>query len=291
VWLSGSLEILASATNLQWHLAVLTLVILALPAPLTGAGRAVSRAMLLLAGLTGVPSAFWVPSYAVRAYFETDRERAIQFGLLAVAAFVQGGLILANSTGSRPIRLDPEGIASWTIIQFAVSPLMGGAAADMASRLLMTTKEHLQLAKWTAVLAGTGAIAAVMALIANRGQAAARALVLGSVISLLLGLAGSLAPAGRYFYAAQVAFLLALLLAGARGDSKSFRVAGIGILIVVILRGFSPGSSSKTFFEATEGPPWREQVHEIEESQCTPCRIEIWPKGWVMELRRDYGEQ
>jgi hypothetical protein len=284
VWLSGSLEILASATNLQWHLAVLTLVFLTLATPTSTRGRMATRGMLLVAGLTGVPSAFWAPSFALRAFVEKDRERFVQFGILAVAALIQIALVLANGAQGRPIKLDPESLVSWTIIQFVTLPLLGESAAHTIARLMTTTKPEYQLFRAIALLAGGMGLAVAMTFIAYRGTLAVKALVIGALISLVLGLAGSLAPAGRYFYAAQVGTLLALMLAAAGSGGKAPKIASNTILIVVIVMGFAFGPRRPEFAMSTSGPSWNQQVVELHHRECRDCEIDIWPVGWKLRI-------
>lgn len=291
VWLTGSLEILASATNLQWHLAVLTLVFLALPTATTMPGRMATRGMLLIAGLTGVPSAFWAPPFALRAFVEKDRERFIQFGILGFAAIIQGALILANGAQGRPINLDPEGFVTWTIIKFATLPLLGEPVAGMISRLLTTTKPEFQLARAIALLAGGVGLAAVMTFVAYRGALAAKALVVGVLISLVLGLAGSLAPAGRYFYVAQVGMLLALMLAAAGAERKGLKVTSTVVLLLIIVTGFTFGQRSQEFARSTSGPSWKKQIATMHDGPCEDCEINIWPDGWKLRLSSHQGNR
>ncbi len=283
--LPASAEVLANATNAQFHLAAATCVVLALPTTgLGAAGRWALRALLALASVTGVPSAFWLPGFAWRAYAERDRERAVQAAVLAAGAVVQMALLALHGT-ERPLEQTLAVALGANALHLVAAPLLGVPAADVLGGLLRATIEGRSAAGIPVLAAGLAALAVFAAACLRRGTLVLHALLAGIAVSAVFAAVGALHPdnllngwsSARYFYVPALGMLLAIALLGARPAPARARAVGAALLAAVALAGASAWWRPAFFFD---GPSWRAQL----DAAPARTRLAIWPRGWVVVL-------
>jgi len=83
-------EVWLNTTNVHFHLCVISFLILLEPVDnISRVRRTLYRVLLLIGGLTSVPSVFLLPLFVISALQERKRERLMQAGLLFLCLFLQ----------------------------------------------------------------------------------------------------------------------------------------------------------------------------------------------------------
>jgi hypothetical protein len=284
-------EVFANTTSAQSLMAANTCTLLALPTgptqgPLGARGMTfTARGLLLLGGLSGVPSTFWFPGFVLRAWLDKDRERVIQAAILGLCAVIQLGLLLHHGS-QRPFAASPVLIYAASVMQVVISPLLGVSVADAAGKIVRANMDFAGGGGWILLGGGLGLLALVL-LCLRSASTAPRALLLGGTIAIVLGVFGSLDPpmtisgraGGRYFYAPVCGLMLALLLAlVAHRTRRGVALASLLMLLIAV-------AGARTIYRPkpfVRGASWRDQVRSLDAS--VGGRVEIWPRNWFVDL-------
>jgi hypothetical protein len=272
-------EVWANATNLHFHFSLATALIAALPT-FEGYPTILFRTLLLVGGLTSLPSDFLLPVLLVSAKLSKSRERYIQAGILAAAALVQFALLAAHhfDTGQRSVSFDP--LATWLAIvaQVFISPLFG---TEVGAELTAALRSALTLSVPALLFAAICSVPLLLAswrIVYTRDRRAlvlaASALVL-SVLSILTSLDDKnalISPwiGGRYFFVPNACLLLALLL-----DTPALSRIGRALLCAVMVAAALPRLDTYL-----GGQPWSE-AYAAALSEGADL-VSIWPSGWTM---------
>lgn len=279
--LPQSAEVWANSVNLHFHLALLAGLIALLP-PAAGRTAWGPRALLLAAGLGGIPPNALLPVFIWRAWRERSRERSVQAAVLGGTTLLQLALLAAHgfeldgrATGTSPLLL-------WMALlaQHAISPLLGmrlsGPVIGWFDVLRGGGWTH-----WLLALSLTAGCLAGAARVLRRGSAAARtALAAAGLLAAFCVLTSlgnrevlvSTDVGGRYFFAPNLLLLLGVLLA-----VPAVRAPGWRALVLAWVLFALPGL--KVYLG---GPPWPQALAEAR--RTTAGEVAIWPKGWTMRL-------
>lgn len=274
-------EIYGSTTNIQWICGASIFLLLFVRID----GRVLAAAALIWAvvcGLSGLPSVILFPAFFVVALVTRSKAHMfIGIALLACAVF-QASLVMQGTDQTREFILAPTPLLFPSILQSIYGfwltpevtlgigrslekgayqnsiPLLATAIAVVASIVLSARENHRYAAAF-AILVGFCA-----AFVQTFGS-------LGSPFDFLGGNAG-----GRYYFVSSVSLIVALLLASKDRPMVVGAVLAVAVISHVVSAQFGEWGKFR------DGPSWRDQVAECE----GPCRIEVWPPAFVVELPR-----
>lgn len=263
-----------NTVNSQFYLAVSVAIILA--APIDRRANIWHCAILALASLTGVVSSlFLMPLYWISAIRDRSRIRVGQAAILTLGALVQVVIILGLSE-QRPLGFYPDVFTAAFLAKCILLPLCGIEYTDLISIHLraMLLNGHYIWLYLPVILAIGGAIFTF-----KRWHRETQFLLLAGVAILLGSLIGALEMrdygwgqthisalgAGRYYFAPNVLFALALLSsAGAQSPDRrgiGYRVK-VALLCWILLVGghefFNYGAERRQGY--FDGPDWRQEV-------------------------------
>ncbi len=264
-------------------------------------GRAdrVSKWLLLgLGGLSGVVSTFLAPLFWVQWWRERRRDRLIQALILTVCGLLQAVLIARGvAHEERHLRFNPTvmvGTAYAKFIAMPVAPVKPVGIGLMQLRRRLEAGGALPAWVWLSTAAGFGAL-----LLAcwRSGSRSAGFLAAASIWLIVVASPGSqeaateqgllihLTGAIRYYYAAEVFFFLALLVAldpGA-GLPKVLRIpGGVWLGAAVLMGSFNFARAPLDWPMFFFGPPWGQQVEQWRKDPSKP--LALWPVGWHVSL-------
>jgi hypothetical protein len=254
--------------------------------------------LLFASGLSGVVSTFLTPMFWLQWWKERKRERLVQALILTGCGLLQLIFIARGvQDETRHVRFSPMVIVGAAYAKFIAMPVLPYESAQMGLERVrqgLASYGTLPAGVWLATAAGYGLLMFACRRSRNR---AAWLLAAASVWLLVLASPGSreaesaekllvhLVGAFRYYYAAEVFFFLALLVALDPGANlpKALRILGGAWLCVVVLMGSwnfarAPMDSPVLFF----GPPWNRQVDQWYQDPSKP--LAIWPSGWQMTV-------
>jgi len=258
------------------------------------ADRVFKWLLLGVGGLSGVVSTFLAPLFWVRWWRERQRDRLTQTLILTVCALLQGVLIaLGVADQERHLRINPTvmvGAAYAKFIAMPVAPVKPVLVGLEQLRQGLEAEGALPAWVWLSTAAGFG----VLLLACWRsGNRTARFLAAASIGLIVLASPGSreavteqrllahLTGAIRYYYAAEVFFFLALLVALDQGSGlpKVLRIlGGVWLGAVLLMGSFNFARAPLDWPMIFYGPPWGQQVEQWRKDPSKP--LELWPAGW-----------
>ena len=272
-------EVWANAVNLHFHFSLVAAIV---AVARTGAGDArwTGRILLALSGLSGVPANFLVPVFLAIAAVTRERERWIQFGILATTAAIQVLLLLSHpgTTGERVISFDPRLYWLPILAQQVLSPLLGMKLGEGLATILRRVLQNDADALFFALVCSIP-IACLFAWAWRARSLTLWTLLAASMTLVLLSIFGSIgekvsfistAGGGRYFYVPNV--LLAMFLFSAFGTSRHLLARAFLALLVVGSLVHVPSSA--------KGPDWIAAYDRAMAERA--AEIDIWPAGWKM---------
>lgn len=279
--LPQTIEIWANSINLHFHFCLLAALIAAVN-PNDGPPKWVSRLLLAIAGLSGIPSNFLVPVFAALAIKTRQTERLIQLLILSLSAALQISLLAFNHFESGPRNYFSSPLAFWLapIAQSVTSPLFGFSTGEQLIHML---KGAFNLKGSSILLAIFLSIPLVHLLItAFRNNLNSTSTIIFSAFTLLFmnvfAAIGekmdlvSVANGGRYFYAPNILFSIALLVS----IKKYNALIAIAIFVLTI-------NSLTNVKQYINGPDWESNFSTPREKEN--MTYNIWPTGWTMVLK------
>jgi hypothetical protein len=254
--------------------------------------------VLLVGGLSGVVSTFLAPFFWLRWWRERRRDILIQASILTACALLQF-IFISQSVGGeeRKVMFSPTVMVGAAYAKILVTPLVPGPQAarhleGLRDELAQT--DALPFWVWLSTMAVFAALVWLCWRSRNRN---ATILALATIWMIVLASPGSrfagtvqkladhLPFAMRYYYAAQVFFFLALLIAVGSNTClpRAWRAFGgvwLGAVVVMGLVNFAraPLDWPMFFF----GPPWAAQVRQWHEDPTKP--LALWPAGREVTL-------
>ena len=281
VGLPQAAEVWANPVTLQFHF-TLAAALLAVLATGTGLRRHGSRALLVLCGLSGIPAHFLAPVFLAQAAITRDRERWVQFGILAGTALLQLGLLTYSgfeTGGDRSLR--PPLWVVWlpTVSHQVLGPLFGIGLGDQLATFLRSVPTHNREILVYALVCSVPIMA--LALRLREDERLSRVLVACAAVLVVASMFTARGDpmhlvsswsGGRYFFAPNALIALYLLNLAARRP-------GIGIfgLIAILLV-----AASLRIEHYLGGPPWKQEYEAAMRSQAP--KVNIWPGGWTVDV-------
>ncbi|HEY2334383.1 MAG TPA: hypothetical protein VGH58_05165 [Solirubrobacterales bacterium] len=289
----GSLETVASPTNVSWYMAVAVFWLL-LWRPATTLGTSLSAGLILLTGFSTPVTFFFVPIAILRAVAIRDRRDALIVGAFALPTAVQVLTVLNSPHISSNV---------WT----------GGIITTFLQRVISGSVLGLELSGslwtdwgWPFLIAITAVVTACLIVLALRASssrlfaaiAIATSVVMFLVSSYQRGLGGMAWPVGAYgTIGARYTVVPTLLLIGAalalidarRRSSRGrpvMEMATIAVLLVPLITSFDVGAG-----DARGGPPWEESLKaaagSCEVRHLAEIPVYTAPAGWTMNISCD----
>jgi len=282
-------EIWLTSITSQFHLALCTALILALPT-IDGWLGAFRAGLLVLAPLSGPASIFLTPLFFLRAWLDRSRARLIHGGLLAAFGGLQVLMVALHPDPGRGIGIGPRLLILVVYIKHLIEPLFGrDQAASIAGRLIETVTSGGPIS--TEITITLIAILAVVVTAWKTADPVTRWLLAGGATIMTLSYFGSLAPhigllgvgsGGRYEYAPGVLFGLTLLGISQRSEGW-VKAISTALVIWVIVVGMHDYFRGNRFFGT--GSTW---TKEITRWRADPSyRVQFWPVGggsWRSQL-------
>lgn len=167
--LPNTTEVYANLTNAQWHLAVLSFLVLVSQPPRTRGGWTFDVAVLAVSGLSGPFCILLAPIALARAWFDRSPGTAVRAALVLGTALVQGGCVVLSGHERTQA---PRGGGPRMVARIVVSQVLFGAFMGQANMPWLTG-----LGAWASnvlPLAALAAAAALCVLAALRGPALLR---------------------------------------------------------------------------------------------------------------------
>jgi hypothetical protein len=288
----GSIETVASPTNVSWYMAVAVFWLL-LWRPATTWGAALSAGLILLTGFSTPVIFFFVPIAVLRAVAIRDRRDALIVAAFALPTVAQVVTVLTSPHISSNV---------WT----------GGIITTFLQRVISGAVLGLELSGslwtdwgWAFLIAITAAVTACLIALALRASSSrlfAAIAIVTSVVMFLVssyqrGLGGMAWPVGVYGsigarYTVVPTLLLigaALALIDARRRSRGrpvIEMAAIAVLLVSLITSFDVAAG-----DARGGAPWEDSL----KSAAGSCEVRhlgeipvyTAPAGWTMNIACD----
>lgn len=296
--LSG--EVWLNTVNSQFVLGVISFLILCARANPAKPSRWVYRALLIVAGLSGLVSTFLLPVFALAAVLERSKERLAQTLILLVCLAIQGAIMLEAMRDPNSL-MSMRGGTTWiTFIATAWSQSIGLVSLGLDNmraffEIFSNTRASnpAALGSLTALLAILIILYLVVACANLKKQQ--RVIILGGyllvITASIFGAVGDDRAAfinpgfgGRYFFATNI-FLLLMALGGLQNvmENRSAKLyqrifgVGAGALLALALfwgiRQFMP-----TTLASPGWPNWQQQVQKWRNDPT--YAPEIWPPPW-----------
>jgi hypothetical protein len=285
----NSSEIFVNLTDAQWHLAVLSvLVVLALPA--TGGWRVFDVAVLALSGLTG-PYALSLIVIIVIVFFRRRRRWTLVLG--AVTA-VGGAVQLVELAAAPRGGTGPLGATLPRLIEMLGGRMVGNTVLGTATSVSHAYLAHLFL--YSVLLLAVAAVIVGMAL--WRGPFELKMFNLWAGLALAGALASPLvSPTGsqwqglisdagaRYWFFPSLALLAdAVWLAGQLRSPRRW-MAALAVIFLVAVAAF--GIREDFRYPSATVPNWGAQVAAFDKlAPGSSYNFELRPPGWIMTLTK-----
>lgn len=282
-------EIVMATTGLQFALSLSAAVILILPTKwdLRALG---TLGILLVAGLTGVPSLCLLPLYFLVLMVEKKPVRLLQFLILLACAVIQFQYVRGAGLGMRQFRPTADGFTAAFMAKFFLVPWFG-KTFGWESLQTPLMNGGLRLGQRVLLYFGTlGTLLALICYVARSRRTAPILLLASALVISIVSILGSLEGiklvdymgGTRYFYAPNILTALAVLLA-LREMRWPLRSAGIGLLAWILLIGIHRFNylPKRVFLPETS---WFDEVKAWKAKPSLP--ISIAPSLWELRLNQ-----
>ncbi|HZJ12579.1 MAG TPA: hypothetical protein VFD26_08020 [Methyloceanibacter sp.] len=281
----ASEELWLQTLHSQFYLTLCAALILALD-PATGVVRFLRRALLLLAGLSGLVPAALVPLFVLRAILDRSYGRAIDAGVLGFAVAAQL-LVFYSVDPSRSYAISPDLFLAIAFVRHIALSILGVEISEQIATYVRAQVSQGHTPLWAPAISIAVFSLLALALFIRRCPAliclfasgcAVFAVSCFGALSDLPGLIHILVHQ-RYFFVSQVVFGLVVLGIAATGRDLISKVAWVFVVWFVAIS--SLGYFSTWDFIA-HGPDWRSEVAAWRKDPSRP--LKIWPTDWVMKL-------
>jgi len=277
-------EIFASATNIQWVVALSVLILC-----LSGLKNLSMPQMMALSiwvamcGLTGVPSVLLAPFFLLQAILGRSKNHLILGAVLCLCGAVQAGVILEHGINNRELVIGPRITIAPMLLQSIFTPLLGVRYTDLIASIIRGPNGNVALL----VLSLLSGVFIWFLLAANRYSKQAMLVVgIWAAISIIqtIGAIGhredkiamiSALGGARYFATGYLAIVSLITLA----TSKEYKSAMYSMLMLIFAQGIHSSTIEYTKLFSMM-PSWSEEV-----AKChRPCDVAIWPVPWKANL-------
>lgn len=281
--LPASAEVWGTATNLHFHFCLLASIILVTPV-YSRREAYIYRILLLVSGLSGIPATLTTPFFAVQAFRTRQREKFIQFGLMATTAVVQIVLlvIFKNEVGARSLQPEPGVIALAVLAQQGLAPLLGYQVVDSLVPLLkmaLATDWHFVL---FAIFCSLPLLGAFIEAIETR-HAITIYLIFCSIFCSFFSLYGALGTRTLYISGSGIRYCFASTAMQVIPLMIGFRYRKSMLCAVCVVFMFI-NSVNTLVSEATSPASFKSWDAAYSQAQAEHADvIDIWPTGWTMK--------
>ena len=281
VGLPQALEVWANSINLHFHLGLLAALIAAIN-PNDGPPKWVSRLLLAMAGLGGIPANFLVPVFAMLAIKTQQAERRVQCSILSLTAALQILLLIFHHSDVGSRDYFPAPLAFWlaSIAQSVASPLFGFSTGEQLVNIMKGALDMKSASILLAIFLSIPLVHLFMIGAANK-LSPVGIIIISAFTLLFMSLVTALgnkealissANSGRYFYASNILFAIAFL-----ASIKEYKpLISIAVFVLTI-------SSLINVNKYTGGPDWKASFSVARSNGDTTYNI--WPAGWIMVLQ------
>lgn len=280
VGLPQASEVWANSINLYFHFCLLASLMAAIPIS-DGPPKWVSRLLLVVSGLSGIPANFLVPVFAILAIKTKQSERFVQLAILCATAALQMVLLMSHhfEAGERQYFSTPLTFWLAPVAQSVISPLFGYDVGDQLANILKTSC-HLQIGSIIFSLVCSTPLLYFLASACLKKDESTSILIVSAFVLLFMGILTALgdklalisaAVGGRYFYAPNVLLAIALF--------ASIRKYNVFIAMIVFAVVMSSVINVRHYIG---GPRWHSNFEVAGTSNATEYKI--WPYGWSMNV-------
>jgi hypothetical protein len=272
-------EVWMNAITSQFHLALCTALILALPVRggITGLFRA---ALLVIAPLSGPVSAFLAPLFLARGWFDRSWQRVLQGVILGLAGALQLLMTLLHPEPARTIGIGPRMFALVVYVKQVLLPFLGTTSTERLTQGLTNAVTEGRT-PWIPLLVSVACMAAMVLAAWRSRNVEVRWLVAGGSVMLAMSYFGALGQhiqllsvtfGDRYSFAPTALFGLALLGIALAKRGWLSRCSAVLVCVLVwtgMHEYMSPGGGF------TDGSDWRT---EIAQWRANPSHlVHLWP--------------
>jgi hypothetical protein len=279
-WLAlpQSEEVWGTTIGLQWQWTLTAAVLACVPAT----GTPLRIVAFAVAGLSGIPATFLVPTLALRALQSRSRAALYELSALTAPALLQLGLLTIHGFGGRTIAGEPGTKLLGVLAQQVYSTALG-AYSDAAIRLLANNPPSL--GSWTLRFVAIAVMITVLFLSLRNSVVAVRLLAVSGLAVQIMTVVGSgedpaimvsRLGSGRYTYVPSVLLVLCAWLVFT--TEIQFRKLAVAAGVFATL------GASQVFVSGIRnefsGPVWKDALEAAAVSKV----VEVWPAGWSMPL-------
>lgn len=289
-----SAEIWLNTINSQFYFSLMVFLILLEDLPVHRVKQWCFRALLLVAGLTGVVSLFLLPVFAIRSFLDRQRERLVQTWLLFGVMVFQGLVFFATFTEealyyTRFQGLDLFQLPQIIMIRSLFLPFLGPDISQYLS-------ESVFLGGLSPLISLI-VMSLFLIVFSNGLPQKERLLFVGSFLSLEIlsvigslgetsAFLGSLVMAQRYFYAPNVILVLMVFRNVQYAlESRNRVLAGISTVLVCLSLSMGMWYFRTELHYEKSYPVWSHEIRQWHENPDYEIRIS--PPGWRMSLSGD----
>jgi hypothetical protein len=285
----NSSEINVNLVDVQWHLAVLA-VLVVLAAPAVGVWWVFDIATMVLSCLTG-PFVLSLLLIVIIVYYRRrQRWTLVLGGIAAVASAIQIVELLTAPRGAHA----PLGITASRLAEILGDRIIGNTVLGTATSTSSSFTSHLMVFSILFVICA----AAIVGFAMWRGPFELTMFNLWAGLSLAGALASPLVslhgsqwqaligdPGSRYWFFPSLAFLADVIwLAGQRGTVRRWAAAG-AILVLVAVAAF--GVREDFRYPTVAAPNWQAQVRVFDRLPSGKSyAFRLRPRGWTMTLTK-----
>lgn len=274
-----------TTTNVQWTCAVITLLLLLTDGYMSKYAQFLVYLLIILCGLTGVPSLIMLPAFFIVAFLQKSRFHFICGILLTACLFIHVPIILLSDHSGRSFMVGLKLLFSPMFLQTAVVPLAGIQIGDLIGDALRAGGDVSRGA-----FAGAAGIFFFYFIVCIFCASSAThfshvfclaSIWIGAAIVQTLGALGdpigliSAAGGARYYLTSLFSSVLLLAL-GTASDKRGTRILSTSALFVLVAMAFLQPKVDNSLSSFLTGPSWSAQIRACESSNC---EVTVWPGG------------
>ncbi|NKN32886.1 hypothetical protein [Marichromatium bheemlicum] len=273
-------EVWANSINLHFHFSLIVALIAAIGVA-NGPSKWVSRILLGVSGLSGIPANFLFPVFAVLAFKNKEKERWVQFFILLFTAVLQVFLLVFNGYQSegREYFSAPQVFLLAPVVQLVALPLFGSYIGGYLADILREPS-YLSVSYFVFLFVLSLPLVYLILKSIRGALSSIGVIVFSAFILVFLSIFTSLGDKSmlisgtfgwRYFYVPNILLLIAFLSLSRAYD----KLALVFVFFVFINSVGSVG-------HFIGGPSWSANF-------CSSCDgnksiYNIWPHGFTMDL-------
>ena len=291
-------EIWLNTINSRFYLLVCTGIIL-ISTPTNKVVKILRYGILLISGLSGIAAVFLTPLFWLRWWYQKTKSNMIESSILSTCAVLQGLIVLMSITigGNRALAVYPDLWPYIIVIKQIVLPFTGIEYAENCS-LYLRPFIGTNTIRYTAIALSFYGLMGFF--FVKYRQKESMYLLIAGIISTFISLIGAIENfeystmmvhatgmgAGRYYYAPNVFFSLAILIFISFTEFRKRIISTIMSILLVwlVIVGANEYFRKKHCPWLHFGPNWKTEVHLFHNNP--DYKLEIWPRPWRISLNK-----